>query len=525
MRISILASTLALAPVLSLAAWAAPVADSHVVMLLLDGCRADAVQELLSQGKLPNIKRHLLERGLRVETCVTVFPSTTGPAYAPFVTGLLPKSSGIAGIRWYDRTTGRSTVYAGREFGRINGDLAPGFKTIYELLPDESLSVFGFVDRGCNRRLMPILDLSLNKIFGQYQKMDRGLHGVFMKEALGKTKVPRYMFLSYHAPDSVGHAQGVEDPAYREGIVQIDGFVGEIARRLQELGLYDKSYWVLSADHGQSSATEHLSLAQWLSENHGLEVRDSKTRETGIHNLRAGSHRSGNDIHVEVSGNACVMFYLAPAGADPSKPVFSSTVRAFPARSGETVDVEEALLQAPAVELVLTRNAPDVYRIRASAGAAELTRSPAGLAYRVVSGTDPLGYSAHPVAGKLAGGQPATADRWFEATAQTAFPDAPLQISQLLDSPRAGDVIITAKPGWEPWTEGQAGLHGGLRREHMCVPLLLAGPGVRTGTLPRARTIDVFPTVLEMLGLPAQPGIDGRAIPWQSPPSVGHASE
>jgi hypothetical protein len=40
----------------------------------------------------------------------------------------------------------------------------------------------------------------------------------------------------------------------------------------------------------------------------------------------------------------------------------------------------------------------------------------------------------------------------------------------------------------------------------MTVPCVLAGPGVRHGVIPFARTIDVQPTFLQFLGLPHHEG-------------------
>lgn len=487
----------------------------RVLFLLLDGTRADVFYKLLAAGRLPNAKKHILDRGLKVDTCVSVFPSTTGPAYAPFITGLLPEKSNLPGIRWYDRTTGRSTVYAGREFGRINDDLSRDFKTIYELVPGDSASVFGYLDRGSAKSLMPVTTLAVHKLRGNHLGMDDALYGALAKHVLKADGLRRFMFMSFHAPDSVGHASGCSDPDYERSLEAIDRHIGKIADKLVELGAYDSTYIVVSADHGQSDADRHQSLAQLLQDRYGLSVRDSITRETFLHNLRQGTQRTGSDIHVEVSGNGCVQFYLAPAGADPTPRVSSKGARDFTARNSQRVDLERALVQAESVDLVMSRIEPGRYRIATARGVAELTRREGLYGYVVQSGEDPLGYATSAHAAALVGGQPATGDRWFEATADTEFPDAPVQIAQLLECPRAGDVIISAKPGWEPWTEGQAGLHGGLRRAHIQVPLLIAGPGVKRGTLARARTVDVFPTMCEMLGLPQQPGIDGRVLSWR----------
>ena len=57
--------------------------------------------------------------------------------------------------------------------------------------------------------------------------------------------------------------------------------------------------------------------------------------------------------------------------------------------------------------------------------------------------------------------------------------------------------------------------HGLLMYEStLRVPLVIAGPGVRAGTVVRAQvgTIDVAPTILALLGLPAGEGLPGRSL-------------
>ena len=71
----------------------------RAVFVLIDGARPDVLRELLARGELPNLARFVIEPGgWRVGT--TVFPSTTGVAYIPFLFGRYPGSTGIPGIRW-----------------------------------------------------------------------------------------------------------------------------------------------------------------------------------------------------------------------------------------------------------------------------------------------------------------------------------------------------------------------------------------------------------------------------------------
>src|SRR5262245_2747514 len=80
----------------------------RATFLLLDGARADVFHDLVRQGALPHVSRHLIERG-GTATATTVFPSVTGVAYAPYLTGVFPERTNLAGVKWLDRE-----VYAHR---------------------------------------------------------------------------------------------------------------------------------------------------------------------------------------------------------------------------------------------------------------------------------------------------------------------------------------------------------------------------------------------------------------------------
>ena len=93
------------------------------------------------------------------------------------------------------------------------------------------------------------------------------------------------------------------------------------------------------------------------------------------------------------------------------------------------------------------------------------------------------------------------------------FPDLPAQILAYFRSYRAADIAIFATPGWD-FGDGKRGGHGGLRgAEDVLVPLLLAGPGIP----PRrrvdvARTVDLMPSILALLGKPIPADLDGTPL-------------
>ena len=103
--------------------------------------------------------------------------------------------------------------------------------------------------------------------------------------------------------------------------------------------------------------------------------------------------------------------------------------------------------------------------------------------------------------------------------ASVSFADA--QVGVLLDALDRLDlwkttvVVLAGDNGFH------LGEHGGLLRkdtlfeEALRVPLVVAAPGlVREGVVARgpAEVLDVFPTVVELAGLPPVPGLDGRSL-------------
>ena len=73
------------------------------IFIMADGARADVFQELLGRGDLPNVSKYIVEKGT-FRNAVSVFPSTTGPAYAPFIMGRFPGRCPVVRRRAYRKS-------------------------------------------------------------------------------------------------------------------------------------------------------------------------------------------------------------------------------------------------------------------------------------------------------------------------------------------------------------------------------------------------------------------------------------
>ena len=91
---------------------------------------------------------------------------------------------------------------------------------------------------------------------------------------------------------------------------------------------------------------------------------------------------------------------------------------------------------------------------------------------------------------------------WLHATAESQFPDFVPQIVEMFDSPRAGDAVVFAAEA-ASFDRSNRGGHGSALRRDMIVPMIWSGPDIPSGgRIEVARTVDVTPTLLELLSVP-----------------------
>ena len=446
----------------------------RVVCVLLDGVRHDVLQELLFRGDLPNLSRWVIEPG-GMTSGTTVFPSTTGVAYIPFLFGRYPGPANVPGIRWFDRAglagglidrwrSARS--YCGPQAASINSDIEAG-PSIFELVP-ESLAICTPITRGLARgaHLMPVRRAVLGAAahyFGGYPALDRSVANAWIAMA---RRPWRFLFVVFPGPDGLTHLLDPAHPQVLDSCRQIDRALGDFMRRAVASGEPPTLFVV--ADHGASPVREHHDVA--------LELE-----AMGVPTIRHPMHvwRRNARAAVMVSGNGAAHVYLLDSE-----------------RRAELVD---RLIRLPGVALGGYRDARDGVVVARGHLRAHLTEHDGQVTYEPLLG-DPLGL----------GCQAMQDDRELLARSLTTeFPDAPRQLLQLMSSPRSGDVVLAAERGVDfrgPWElpEHRSG-HGSLITDHMLVPIASSLP------LPAApvRSVDLMPTMLDALGVPVPDGLDG----------------
>jgi hypothetical protein len=476
--------------------------EPRATLIMLDGAAPDVFEELAAAGDLPNISRHVLEPGGSVPA-TTAFPSTTGVAYLPFLTGYFPGPCGVPGIRWMDseryrgkwwRDRDHVRSYCGVQRGKLNSDLPDGMQSLFDIEQD-SFALCSPYTRGLpaeryRTRLSRIVVGSLCHYTRSYKLLDRMIGRDFVELALRKY---RFVFAVFPGVDGLAHNFEPRHPKVLDLYREFDETIG---RYVAAGGLEENHFLAIVSDHGLTRIDRHTDVAEVL-EDRGIRVLRHPT-----------IWRRNPQVAVMVSGNASAQVYLRPGVSRSHRwsipHIESGQVDGIP------TDLVEFLANLDGVALVAGVDGADVVVV-----------SREGRARLVDLGDGRIKYDPETADVLELGGFSATKHErdWLAYSMDCRFPDAPAQLLQLFRSDRTGDLVLSAtehadlRDDWE-FPEHRAG-HGGLTREHMrCVVAInrpLKGP---------KRSADVFGVILNHLGHAEPSGIDGQISGLRIPLAV-----
>jgi len=283
----------------------------------------------------------------------------------------------------------------------------------------------------------------------------------------------------------------------------VDKQIGHIAETLIDLKLYDETSIVISSDHGLRSTNLHFDLGNFLT-TVGLDVRCFPV--TFLQGL------GEFDAVVAISGNGMAHIYLAAEGAEEKafplqyirhdwkqKPKLED-LENYKIRKGR-VNIIYLLRHLLPVQHVFAAENKTIFHIYSQDGHGIIRKSGKNeYSYDILEGEDPLGYASIVEDGKFAYGELLDDQEWLSATCEAKFPDVPVQVSQIFESQRSRDLIVTSRLGWDlmPELQPHRGSHGGLHAAEMKVPLLIANPPYEIESEQPLRTLDVLNILLAL---------------------------
>lgn len=459
------------------------------LLILVDGARPDVLERELRAGFLPNIEASLTKPGFHSKL-VTSFPSTTGPAYLPYLTGSHPGTLNVPGIRWFDRGAyvkhgwGFKAIrsYVGLETLLFNRDTELKTPSLYSYF-QKPVSIMNMVKPGLKAaadgtRFSRVPVLLYAHLTNRWDRADAVTQKALLK-AIDQDS--DFIFAVFPAVDEFSHRISPLSPRVQQAYREVDAHLGEAFELLKKKGQWEETLVVIVADHGLSDTHTHFDVGPHV---------ESRGLKTLYH---SNIFKFNFEAVSMVSGNGMSHLYF-------------KNKKGWGERTGyeelKSVDLLDELRGHPSVDVVACTGENGAIHLLTERGHAWFESSESGIVYHD-DGKNPLGLD-------LPSGTSLSWDASYTKTIESHYPDIFMQLTQVFRSPRTGDVIVSAKTGHDLRIKFEHPLHkashGSLCPEHMLVPFITNHK--ITGPAPK-RAVDVFPFILRLMGKEVPAGIDG----------------
>jgi len=483
-----------------------------VVLAVVDAMKPAMLERAVSTGKAPAMAA-LMERGHYVDDCVAAFPSVTPVCAASIATGTGPDRHGIPSMNWFNRAEGRYVEYgtsfsASRTFGirrsltdtiyNMNREhLSRDVRTVFEALDDtgevRTAGTTYLMYRGRHEH-QPAVETALARLATQvFREPVKGPKEFFYADLFSSRRTgcraqlglpgvrdrhagcvsaqlveqDLFDFLLLSLPDNDTHS-------HRNGPYAQVASLAEADRQLERVmhagggpeAFLEEHLVIVCSDHSQSKVEAEIDL---FSAFDGFDVLPS-----------------------DASGAADAEVALCPASRSAQVYVLDRD------RERELVPrIERTALALQGVDVVmrLTDHPDGEASVRTQRGELRFTRG---------GGLEDLRGDRWSVDGDLAALDLEVRDG---IVTSPTYPDALGRIWSALRCRTAGEVLLSASPGYEFLDWGRAhhvggGSHGSLHVNDSHGVLLWAGGGPAKDARRQWTLRDITPMALEHLGVP-----------------------
>ena len=487
-----------------------------LVLVVIDALKPEMLDRAIATGRAPALAR-IKEEGVYVDNCVAAFPSVTPVCAATITTGVGPDRHRIPSMNWYFRGESRYVEYgssfsASRQFGvlrsltdtvyRMNAEhLAPDVETVFESLDDAEVRTAGttyLIYRGRHQHevsnetaLARIVTSTLFRrtIDGPLELFYADLYASRKTGCRGQLGMPGirdqhtgcvgaylvendlFDFLLFSLPDNdaFSHRNGPHAQ-----VTSIAGADRQIERLMHAAGGPDKFLEdhavIVTSDHSQAPVEERIRLDRAFT---GFDVA-----------TQSAARSIGAEIALSPAQRAAMIYALDD---ERREQVIDRSINTVGELDG--------------VDLVLWRDEDEAV-VRSARG--ELRFAPEGELED--------GWGARwSIDGELAALEAEIRDG---VLLTHDYPNALSRIWSALNCPTAGDVLLSAAPGYEFVDWGGAdhvggGSHGSLHRSDSLGALLWCGTGPDSRDAKAHWSLtDVAPMIRAHFGLEDFPSLD-----------------
>ena len=485
------------------------------IFIIIDGAPYATFKGLLENGDLPNIQKYVVDRG-SLNKAVSVFPSTTGPAFIPFFMGLYPGTANIPGIRWLSKSNfhpphrfKRPGVcsYMGIDGLRFEADLPPNFPTLFNFFSPVS-NIYNLLARGCppaKNRTRWIKPFAYT--YAHFSHRWRFVNQIAIRQLHKSAEAgDKFIMCLFPAVDTLSHHHSTQSPQVLQTYQEIDTAIGKLVDSLQKANTLKETLILITSDHGMTDTHTHIDIPQHLDDGGWRCLHYPKVWRQGAVSASMVSGNGMTHLYFKNSSNGSDWGERTPFEQLHQMGVVTSVIEleglGFVAGQSEMGDI---IVQSRTGQGRISCHLPDtVHENRQSRSTTSKSTDALRYSYEF-TGTDPLGYGVYY--------KNLSSREALRETYDSAYPDGIVQLWQIFNGERTGDLVVSAENGYDLRARYEIpehhATHGALIAEHMHIPLATNYPIAEKCI----RSVDVFPTVLSLCGhTVAEQYIDGREV-------------
>lgn len=498
-----------------------PTTGNTVSIILIDGLSQSVFESAIANNQLPNLKA-LIENGKYIKNGIGSFPSMTGYAFYPFITGVDATKSGILGLRWFDRSLDKGNLrnYVGRTNVYMNQDVTDTIKNIFELSGDMYTgSINSFMNKGVDdgritgwthttakfegksifgpMRAIPLVGKELAKDHFQHETEVM----IMAKDQLLKN--PKVQWIALPSPDASHHVYGMTEN-YMLLLQHIDRLIGDFRNTIDSLGQSETRMIAIVTDHGVSDVNKNIDIVPLSKKAIGLDlIRGNAVNYRSMILDTPLSDFIEKDGYWVINGNLSSYLYMrdpSKSGSDSWRQNLSYQDLVNYKKGDLNINIPKSFAELEGIELVISKKDQQTIIVQNKEGSASITKTKNKYRYNITS-ADPLQYDKLNLVDTLL-----TKDDWMAKTIEAAYPDAVYRLFSLMEAPNIGDLVITSSEGYdlaknyEVIVNDYKGGHGGLRGDQLRVPYIIYTKDGTQKLINHARSEDIGKMIMNWLG-------------------------
>lgn len=207
----------------------------HVVVFGIDGLGPIG----LEKAPIPNISE-LIKNGAHTFGARAVMPTKSAPNWASMICGAGPEQHGVLANDWPLPKSYLPPMCTSA------GDTGQLFPSIFNLVHEQRPQVYQAVVHDWDGFGILFEKPAVNKVVNGDKEDDTAAQAI----AIVKESKPGFLFIHIDSVDHALHGEGFATDAYFAAVTKMDTLVGSVVQAIREAGIYEKTLFLLTADHG-----------------------------------------------------------------------------------------------------------------------------------------------------------------------------------------------------------------------------------------------------------------------------------